>query len=76
MQTYAPNRSNVVSFSADVPVDQVASTSNNSMIKDLESNLLQSERMSGYPNPELYNKHCIHNYAFPKGLHAISKTES
>ena len=33
-----------------------------------ESNLLQSERGSGFPQPDLYDKHCINKYSFPKGL--------
>ena len=27
-----------------------------------------SERVSGFPMPELYNQHYINKYAFPKGL--------
>ena len=67
-------RTNIVSFSQDVNPENI--TASSSLLKDIESNLMQSERTSGYPNPELYNKHCIHKYAFPKGLHAMAKPES
>ena len=34
-----------------------------------------SERVSGFPMPELYNQHYINKYSFPKGLIAQRKPE-
>jgi len=31
------------------------------------------EKVSGLPQPELYNQHYINRYAFPRGLQAIHK---
>ena len=33
------------------------------------------ERLTGYPNPKLYDQFYINKYSFPKGLSAIFKTE-
>lgn len=33
------------------------------------------ERVSGYPNPKLYDQFYINKYSFPKGLQAIYKSE-
>ena len=33
-----------------------------------------TERVSGFPMPELYNQHYINKYSFPKGLIAGRKT--
>ena len=32
-----------------------------------------SERVSGFPMPELYNQHYINKYSFPKGLSCVRK---
>ena len=29
---------------------------------------MSDERISGYPQPQLYNQHYINKYAYPKGL--------
>ena len=34
-----------------------------------------SERLSGFPMPELYNQHYINRYSFPKGLIAGKKMQ-
>ena len=31
---------------------------------------VQDERMSGYPQPQLYDQYFINKYAYPKGLRA------
>ena len=36
---------------------------------------IQNERVTGYPNPKLYDQFYINKYSFPKGLSAIFKTE-
>ena len=33
------------------------------------------ERVTGYPNPKLYDQFYINKYSFPKGLQAIYKSE-
>jgi len=35
-----------------------------------------NERVSGYPNPKLYDQYYINKYSFPKGLQAIFKSEA
>ncbi len=34
-----------------------------------------NERLSGYPNPKLYDQYYINQYSFPKGLQAIYKND-
>ena len=36
---------------------------------------MTNERLTGYPNPKLYDQFYINKYSFPKGLSAIYKTE-
>jgi len=36
---------------------------------------MTNERLTGYPNPKLYDQFYINKYSFPKGLTAIYKTE-
>ena len=38
-------------------------------------NSLANERVSGYPQPDLYNHHCINKYSFPKGLVAQKRPD-
>ena len=33
------------------------------------------ERVSGYPNPKLYDQFYINKYSFPKGLQVIRKAD-
>lgn len=33
----------------------------------------QTERSSGYPQPQLYDQHYINKYSYPKGLKCIRK---
>jgi hypothetical protein len=34
-----------------------------------------SEKVSGFPQPDLYNQHYINRYAFPRGLISVHKPE-
>lgn len=34
------------------------------------------ERITGYPNPDMYNQYFINNYSLPKGLHCTVKDRS
>jgi hypothetical protein len=36
---------------------------------------LGEERMSGYPQPELYDQHYINKYAYPKGLKCAGRRD-
>ena len=33
--------------------------------------LEKKERVSGFPNPNLYDQYFVNSYSFPKGLHSI-----
>ena len=47
-------------------------TNGSSIIDGLQTN----ERMTGYPNPKLYDQFYINKYSFPKGLTACKKQET
>ena len=36
---------------------------------------LGDEKVSGYPQPELYDQHYINRYAYPKGLKTCGRRE-
>ena len=36
---------------------------------------LSDERVSGYPQPELYDQHYINRYAYPKGLKTCGRRD-
>lgn len=36
---------------------------------------ITNERLTGYPNPKLYDQFYINKYSFPKGLSAIFKSD-
>ena len=36
---------------------------------------LSDERVSGYPQPELYDQHYINRYAYPKGLKTCGRKD-
>ena len=44
-------------------------TNGSSIIDGLQTN----ERMTGYPNPKLYDQFYINKYSFPKGLTSCTK---
>jgi len=37
---------------------------------------VQDERMSGYPQPQLYDQYYINRYAYPKGLKCHGRQDS
>ena len=46
-----------------------------SMISQLGGIGISEERLSGYPQPQLYDQHYINKYAYPKGLKCTGKRE-
>ena len=36
---------------------------------------MSEERLSGYPQPHLYNQHYINKYAYPKGLKCAGRRQ-
>ena len=46
-------------------------TNGSSIVHDSITN----ERLTGYPNPKLYDQFYINKYSFPKGLSAIFKSD-
>ncbi len=46
-------------------------THGSSFVTGIQAN----ERLSGYPNPKLYDQYYINQYSFPKGLQAIYKND-
>jgi len=55
-----------------------ARTAESGLRDTMQSNLdyPYDERITGYPNPAMYNQYFINNYSLPKGLHCTYKDRS
>ena len=55
-------------------LDQQVLATLNSQLHQMSIDPAQySERLSGYPQPNLYDKYYINKYAYPKGLKSYRK---
>ena len=51
------------------------SRANNILMGEQSERQIYNERITGYPNPHLYDQYYINKYSFPKGLSTVFKSD-